>query len=565
MHDLLITHALLYDGSGAPPVTGALAVNAGRIAAVYPEGIIPDAARETVDAEGRALMPGIVDNHTHYDAQITWDPTLQPSSALGVTTVILGNCGFGIAPCRPRERDMTLRHLTQVEGMSLEALQHGVRWDFETFPEYLHSIEARGCLLNAAAYIGHSAVRTYVMGEDSSRRAARPDEIDRMSALVREALQSGAIGFATSTSPAHNGEGGAPMPSRLAAEEELRRLVLCLKEAGHGVFMLTKGGHTPLPFLRDMCDAAGRPFIVAALLHNRTNPHGVFRELDELQEARGRGVEMVGAVSCCPLTMDFTMSSAYPLEGLQAWRPALGLAAGPYRAMLARPAFRQAVRAELAQPAAFRLFNGEWDEVRVAAVKLPRNARFEEMTVAQMARQLGKDPLDSFLDLALEEDLETCFTATLLNSDEEAVGRMLRHPASLVSLSDAGAHLTFFNDAGFGLHLIGHWARDRAAFTVEEAVRKLTSQPARLFGLSDRGLLRPGCAADLLMFDPARIGRGGRRKVRDLPAGAARLHTDPVGLHGVWVNGQRIVDEDGLRDNAAGRPLPGRLLRGFRN
>jgi N-acyl-D-amino-acid deacylase len=564
MYDLVIRNALIHDGSGRPPRRGSLAVSAGTIAAVCAADEQPGPARETIDADGLAVMPGIIDNHTHYDAQITWDRTLESSAAQGVTTVLLGNCGFAIAPCRPQHRDYTMRTLTQVEGMALAALRAGIRWDFETFPQYLDMLERNGCALNVAVYVGHSAVRTFVMGEDSARRPAQPAEIERMAALVTEALQAGAVGFATSTSPAHNGEGGLPVPSRLADEAELRALLGCLGKAGRGTFMLTKGGQTRLDFLEELGGLSGRPVVVAALLHNRTNPHGVFGELDYLQSASARGRTMVGAVSCCPLTMEFTLAAPYPLEGLHGWQPALGLQGSEYRALLRDPGFRQALRRELSQPAAFRLFNGEWQEVRVLETKLARNAHLEQQSIAEIARPLARDPLDVFLDLALEEDLATVFAGTLLNSDEEAVGRLLRHPASLVSLSDAGAHLTFFNDAGFGLHLIGHWARDRAAMSIEEAIAKLTAQPARLFGLSGRGLLQPGYAADLVLFDVARIGRGSRRKTHDLPAGAARLHTEPVGIHGVWVNGTRIADERGLCDPVrSGTRLPGTLIRRF--
>jgi len=565
MLDLLISNTVLYDGSGRPPARGAVGVAGDRIVKIYGLADPTDPARDTLDADGLALMPGIIDNHTHYDAQITWDRTLEPSCGQGVTTVILGNCGFAIAPCRPADREFTMRTLTQVEGMSLAALREGIRWSFETFPQYLDLLEAQGAVPNLAVFIGHSSVRTYVMGADSVRRAAAAPEITRMAALVDEGLRAGAVGFATSTSPAHNGEGGLPVPSRLADETELRELVRCLGTAGRGVFMLTKGGQTRLEFLEELNRVAcRRPVIVAALLHNRTNPEGVFRELDALQQANARGGTMAGAVSCCPLTMDFTMASPYPLEGLQAWRPALGLDGAAYRATLADPAFRQGLRDELSRPAAFRLFNGEWGEVRVSAAGLPGNADLEQSSVAELAARSGKDPLDLFLDLALEEDLGTVFTATLLNSDEEAVARLLRHPASLVSLSDAGAHLTFFNDAGFGLHLIGHWARERGALSVAAAVRKLTAEPAALFGLADRGRLHPGFAADLVLFDPTRVGRGARQRVYDLPAGAGRLTTPAIGLHGVWVNGTRILDERGLVASVrAGGTRPGRLLRDF--
>jgi len=557
MHDLVIRNALLLDGRGSPPVHGDLAVKDGRIAAI---GRDPGAARETLDADGLALMPGIIDNHTHYDAQLTWDPAVAPSPALGVTTAVIGNCGFTIAPCRAGDRERIMRNLTQVEGMALDVLRAGIRWEFETIPEYFDMLERRGTALNVAGFVGHSSVRTYVMGEDAARRAATAAEIEAMRTIVLDGMRAGAIGFATSTSPAHNGEGGVPMPSRLADEKEMRTLVGCLKDAGRGVFMLTKGSQTSMPFLEQLAADSGRPVLVAALLHDSTNPRVVFDALEAISAARSRGRRMAGAVSCCPLTMDFTLRSPYLLEGLAAWKPAMALGGDAYRAKLAEPAFRAAVRAEVAAPATFRVFNGEWDKVHVVETARAEHAPHEHQSVAALAARAGTDPLSFMLDLALAEDLDTVFTALLLNSDEDAVGRMLRHPSSLVSLSDAGAHLTFFNDAGFGLHLLGHWVRERNALTLAEAARKLTGDVAALFGIQERGVLEPGYRADLLLFDPAQVNRGPKARVRDLPADGARLTTPAVGVHGVWVNGVRIADEHGMQ---LPDQLPGEFLRSF--
>ena len=556
--ELLIRGAQVCDGSGAGPLRLDVAVAAGRIVAVGPD--LPRDAAQVIDAGGLVLMPGIVDSHTHYDAQITWDPRLRPSPASGVTTAVIGNCGFTIAPCRPRDRDLTMRNLTQVEGMSLDVLRRGIRWGFETFAEYLGQLRAGGSAINVAAYVGHSSVRTYVMGADAATRAATAGEVAQMQALVRGAMQAGAVGFASSTSPAHNGEGGKPMPSRLADDVELAALVQAMGEGGHGVFMLTKGGHTSMDFLESLAAASGRPVMVAALLHNSTNGGAVFNDLDAIAAANARGHRLTGQVSCCPLTMDFTLASPYPVEGLQAWQPALGLAGEALRAVLADASFRTALRSELSRPASFRLFNGEWDKVHVVEVVREENRPLEQRTLADIAAAQGRDPLDVMLDLALSEDLRTVYTAQLLNSDEQAVGRMLNHPNSIVSLSDAGAHLTFFNDAGFGLHLLGHWSRELGVMPLGEAVRRLTSHPAQVLGLRGRGLIRAGCAADLLLFDPARVGRGAKRRVHDLPGGAPRLNTDALGVHGVWVNGSQVVDAQGALAEA---PLTGALLTEF--
>ncbi|HEY5636508.1 MAG TPA: amidohydrolase family protein [Burkholderiales bacterium] len=556
MNDLLIRNALLLDGRGGPPVTGDLAVRAGRIAAL---GADCGPARESLDAGGLALMPGIIDNHTHYDAQLTWDPTLSPSPELGVTTAIIGNCGFTIAPCRPADRERVMRNLTQVEGMSLDALRAGIRWDFESVPAYLDQLERSGSVPNIAGFVGHSSVRTFVMGAAATERAAIPEEVAAMQALVTEALAAGAIGFSTSTSPAHNGEGGVPMPSRLADDAELRALAGCLKGTG-GVFMLTKGGQTKIDFLESLAADTGRPVVIAALLHNSTNPGAVFKDLDAIAAANARGHRLVGAMSCCPLSFDFTLASPYPIEGMDAWKPALGKHGAAFRAVLADAGFRQAIRDELSRPAVFRIFNGEWDKVHVVECAKPENRKFEQQSIAQLAAASGRDPLDVWFDLALEEDLKTVFVALTMNSDEEAVARMLRHPASMVSLSDAGAHLTFFNDAGYGLHLLGHWVRERGVLSLAEAAQALCARPAQVFGIAGRGVLEAGAAADLLLFDPKTVGRGPKERRHDLPAGAPRLMTPALGVHGVWVNGVRVADEKG-RVEAAG--TPGRLLRRF--
>ena len=547
MHDLVIRDALLLDGTGSPPRRGALAVSQDRITAV---GEVEGKASETIDAGGLALMPGIIDNHTHYDAQLTWDRRLSPSPALGVTTAVIGNCGFTIAPCRPADRERVMRNLTQVEGMSLEALRAGIRWEFESVPQYLDMLERAGSAINVAAFVGHSSVRTYVMGDAATERAATDAEIAQMKTIVAQGLAAGAIGFATSTSPAHNGANGLPMPSRLAAEDELRALVGTLKEAGRGVFMLTKGGQTRMEFLESLAASSGRPVVVAALLHNSTNPDSVFHDLRAIAQANERQHPLVGAISCCPLSMDFTLHSPYTFEGMDAWKQALPLEGEAYRKKLADPAFRRAVREELARPAHFRLFNGEWDKVEVVE---SRRAELEGRSIAQLSA--GRDPLDTMLDLALAEGLDTVFKALLLNSDEQAVGRMLRDPHAMVSLSDAGAHLTFFNDAGYGLHLLGHWARELGVLKLEEAVWRLTGHPAKVFGIRERGVLRPGYHADLLLFDPATVNRTPNRRVFDLPAGQPRLMPGALGVRGVWVNGERI--------DQSLEKFPGRLLRQF--
>jgi N-acyl-D-aspartate/D-glutamate deacylase len=556
MHDLTIRNAWVFDGLGNPAVRGDVAVTGGRITAV---GSDLGPARDSVDAHGLALMPGIIDTHTHYDAQITWDPLANPSPRLGVTTLIMGNCGFTIAPCRPADRDLVMRNLTHVEGMSLAALREGIRWDFQSFPEYLDMLEQRGVGPNVACFVGHSSVRTYVLGEDAPKRAATPAEVRQMREIVLDGLRAGGCGFSTTSSIQHNGENGIPMPSRLADQAELQALCGSLREVGRGVLMITKGGGTPVPMLEELTALAGRPFVVAALLHSNMAPEATFEDLEQIGAATRRGNRMYGAVACTPLVFEFTMHEPYVFEGLASWKPAMTAHGDEAKRLYADPVFRDGVKQELSRPAR-RMFNGEWNKLFVTQAARPEHAAYEGKSLATIAAQGGKHPIDALLDIALSEDLDTTFTATLLNSDEDAVGRMIQDENSLLSLSDAGAHLTFLCDAGFGLHFLGHWVRERALMPIEQAVRRLTSHPAQVFGIRDRGRIAPGAWADLVLFDPATVGRGPARRVRDLPAGASRLDSPPTGLYGVWVNGSRIADENGF---VAGAQPQGRVLREF--
>lgn len=554
--DLVIRGADIYDGKGGAPYRGDVAVKDGRIAAV---GTVAEKGAEEIDATGLALMPGIIDSHTHFDAQITWDPGCTPSPELGVTSVLIGNCGFTIAPCREPDRDLIMKNLVQVEGMSLDVLRNGIKWNFETFPQYLDMLETQGSVMNVGAFLGHSSIRTYVMGPAATERAANDDEISEMADLVRAGMKAGAVGFATSTAPQHNGWGGIPMPSRLAEREELETLVTAMGEDGRGVFMLTKGNTTDVPYLETVAAKAGRPVMIAALLHNPTNPEGTFNDLAAVAAARANGHELWGQVSCCPLYMDFSLKSAYPMEGLNAWKPAMEATGEALKAVYDSPEFRQAVKDELAGPAGVRLFNGEWHKLEVTETAKPENKAYDQKKVQDLADAAGKHPLDWMLDLAISEDLETLFMAELLNTDEDAVGRMMADPNASVALSDAGAHLTFFCDAGFGLHLMGHWSRELGKLTLEQATHELTAKPAAIYRIPERGEIKEGYHADLLLFDPATVGRGPKRRVFDLPGGAPRLTTDAVGVHGVWVNGTQVADAKG----ATQAGLPGKLLRSF--
>jgi len=556
MHDLIIENATIYDGLGSAPRRGSVAVANGRIAEV---GKVEGDARERVNADGLALMPGIIDTHTHYDAQITWDPFANPSPALGVTTVVMGNCGFTIAPCRPPDRDLTMRNLTHVEGMSLEALRAGIDWGFESFPDYVGMLEKNGVGPNVACFVGHSGVRTFVLRGEAAKRAATPDEIAQMRRLVIEAMEAGACGFSTTRSYQHNGEAGIPMPSRLADEQEFLTLSGALREGGKGLLMMTKASDTPVPWIESLAAAADRPYLIAALLHSNLTPEATFEDLEHISRARSRGRRMYGAVSACPLNFEFTLHEPYVFEGLAAWQPLMKMDEREVKKTLVDPAFRRRMKDELAKRAR-RMFTGEWEKAFVAQVADPAHAACEGQSIGALAKKQGAHPIDFMLDLALSEDLDTLFTATLLNSDEDAVGRMLKDPNAIVSLSDAGAHLTFLCDAGFGLHLLGHWVRERKLMPLEIAVKKLTSEPAQLFGIRGRAAVAAGNWADLLLFDPRTVGRAPSRRVYDLPAGGSRIHTPGIGVHGVWVNGKLVADSNGILKDA---PKAGKVLREF--
>ena len=559
MHDLVVDNARVIDGLGGPSRHGGVAVKDGKIVAVGGElGL----ARERVDAEGLVLAPGIVDIHTHYDAQLTWDPFATPSTALGVTTVVIGNCGFTIAPCRPADRDLTLRNLTHVEGMSLDALRAGVNWDFETYPEFLDAMERRGVVPNVGSFLGHSSVRTYVLGADATKRVATDGEIAEMRRLVLEAMRAGAIGFATSTLEQHNGENGIPMPSRLGDEREMLALTGALGEAERGVFMLTKGMTSTVPWLETIAARSGRPVMIAAMFVDPGDPTRVFKELGEIEAARARGRELWAQVGCFALGMEFTLRHPYPLEAFLAWRPAIEARhEADYARVLADPSFRAKLKAEAALPGVPNRFsNKTWPHLTIMTVTKPEHRHLEGRTIGDLARESGRDPFDVFLDFGLDGELDAMFDCRLFNTDEDEVKKLLRHPHAAVALSDAGAHLSFLCDAGFGLHLFGHWARERGDLTLEEAVKRVTSDVADAYRIRDRGRLAPGAWADLLLFDPTTVARGPKRRVHDLPTGADRLDTPAIGVQGVWVNGIRTVNETGLI-RECGRP--GRVLRDF--
>jgi len=545
MHDLLIRGARVIDGTGAPAITTDVALRDGRVAAI---GRALGQARQVVDADGLVLMPGIVDVHTHYDAQITWDRTLSPSPALGVTTAVMGNCGFGIAPCPQPQRETVLKNLSVVEGMDLDALLTGTQWGFESFPEYLDQLRRIKPYANVATLAGHSTIRTAVMGDEASTRAeATADELRKMQAMVREAMEVGAIGLASSFSPNHAGFAGRPMPSTIAPDAELRALAQPLGEAGRGIFVMATGARATTEFMESLAAETNRPaFMVTVLtMYNDAAPGVALEYYERCAQARARGHEVYIHTSCQPLSFDFTLENPYLLYSHDAF--ARVKAAGPEElpSIYADPAFRRRFRENLAHPGQGILFYGDWSKIEV-----------DERPVTQLARAAGRDPLDWFFDLPLDTPL----IAKLFQNNDAGVAPLLKHDSGVVALSDAGAHLIFMCDAGFGLHFLRHWVRETGTFTLEEGVRRLTSDPAAKYRIPDRGTIAPGAWADLLLFDPSTVGMSALERRKDLPGGGARMIRHPEGVHGVWVNGVQIHDG---RDYLPLDGGPGQVLTRF--
>ena len=560
MHDLLIRGAQVYDGLGNPPRQVDVAVDAGRISVV---GKVKLAARATVDASGLSLMPGIVDLHTHYDAQVTWDRTMSPSPALGVTTAVIGNCGFGVAPCPANMRETMMKNLSVVEGMDLNALLSGVRWDFETFPQYMDQLRRTGPYLNTAVFAGHSVLRTAVMGEAGSERAQPTDaELSEMRRLLREAMDAGAIGFASSFSPNHSGYGGRPMPSTIATEAELRALTGVLGEVGRGVFMSATGSRLTPVIMEAIAVETRRPTYISTVLtmYNEAEPARGLAYYEACAQALDRGNEVYILTSCQPLSFDFNLTDPYLLLSHSAFDAIKGVQPAALPAIYADAAFRAKFREDLRNPKPGVLFLGNWERIEVNVAALPEHASFEGMTVAAIASQRGVDPVDAFFDLALKEGLKTSFVGKLFQNVDAGVAPLIKHRASVITLSDAGAHLVYMCDAGFGLHFLAHWVRETGEFTLQEGIRRLTSDAAHRFRIPERGRLVEGAPADLLLFDPAAVGISRPKSLQDLPGGGSRMVRDGHGVHGVWVNGVKVHDGRAYAELERG---PGQVLSEF--
>ena len=561
-HDLVIRNGLIVDGTGAPARRGDVAVQGDRLAAV---GVVAGRAKREMEADGLVIAPGFIDPHTHYDAQLTWDPFASCSSWHGVTTVVMGNCGFTLAPCREADRLTLMRMLTYVEGMPLEALTRGVRWGWETFGQYLEGVDRLGPWTNVGCFIGHSAIRQYVMGDAAWEREASADEVARMGELVTEAMALGAVGLSSTTNKNHVGDRGRPVPSRLAHEDELTSLVRTMGASGRGILELTIGGTRPdrvaeVDRFAELARAANRPVTLVSLRHNPSHPEEHRAILARIEALGREGVEIYPQVTTSPLTATFDLASAFVFFRFPVWQRVLDAPVGQWRDLFRDAGFRAEFRDSVGRTP---LFRGDTAPLRVQQVGAERFKALVGLPVGEVAARRGQDVIDAFFDLALEDDLQTQFTVAIMNTDAASVAEIFTHPRSLIGLSDAGAHLTLFCEAGQTSRLLGHWVRDRQALSLEEGVRRVTSMPADLFGLRDRGRLAPGLAADVTVFDPRTIADHEPELVHDLPGGGPRLVQRASGIAWSFVNGRPVIQEGRMPDrpDPSGGRGPGRVLR----
>ena len=550
---IVIRGGTVVDGTGARGRRADVAVSDGRIVAVD-EGL---RGEQELDASGQVVAPGFIDIHTHYDAQVFWDPWLTPSAHHGVTTVVAGNCGFSIAPVRRADVPLLARTLQHVEDMSFDTLSVGVDWDsFETFPQYLDAVARRGVSLNYACYVGHTAVRIYVMGDDAYERPASDDELARMQQVVAEAMAGGAIGFATSASPTHNGDKGRPVPSRVADLEELRALLAPLRDAGRGVVALLPGGVLSNSDVFDLQRGIGRPITWTALLTVKNFPYHE-KVVAEHDAAWADGVEVWPQVSCRPLVFQMNLAEPFTLNTRPSFAALMDLPRDERLAAYRDPAWRASAWEELSGGRGGFPFN--WPAVSVA--ESPNHPELVDRPVLELAEERGCTPLDVLLDISLEDDLKTRFWSVVANDDKEGIAWLLPRDNVLLGLADSGAHVSQLCDACFATDLLGNWVRERGVMPLERAVHKLTAEPAGVYGFTDRGTLAPGMAADVCVFDPDTVAPGPLRRLRDFPADGERLTADsPVGMTHVLVNGVPIrVDGAPAVDGLDAHP--GQVLR----
>jgi N-acyl-D-amino-acid deacylase len=553
-YDLLIRNGTVVDGTGRPGRRADVAVQDGKIAEI---GRISDGAKRVIDASDLAVTPGFVDPHTHYDAQICWDPEISPSSWHGVTSVIMGNCGVGIAPCQRATREVAMRDLVNVEAIPYEVLDRGITWEWESFPQYLDF--ARRCrpALNLGFLAPLTPFRHYVMGEASMARAATAEETLRIKALLKEAVGAGALGFSTTALTQHIGHQGRPLACRNASRDEMKAYCNALRELGTGtieialtarVSVVSDADYALLDF---MLVESARPVTFLALLERDDLP-------DACATSRRRIEPLIalGAVpQTCPrpLTREVSLKMPFSFASFDSWAPVFNKPVAAQMEFYRSPGFRDAFRAELKEP---RVFSGNWRLISVNQAASPHLKPLEGRSIAELAAERGKDGVDTFLDIALEDELETEFTLLFLNVADDRVATLLKDPKTLLALGDGGAHVNLMCDAGYCTYLLGKWVRGKELMSLEHAVHRLTAQPADLFGIRDRGRLAPGLAADIAIFDSATVGSPERPVRRqDLPGGGKRFVMPSSGIHWTIVNGQVTYEAGAMTGARAGQLL----------
>jgi len=553
MYDIVIKNGTIVDGTGAPRYRADVAVSGGKITEI---GKVTDGAKKIIDAGDLIVAPGFVDPHTHYDAQICWDPLISCSSWHGVTTVIMGNCGVGLAPCQPRAREIAAWDLVNVESIPIDVLAKGVTWEWESFPQYMNAAQQRGTGINLGFLAALTPFRHFVMGEESMERVATAEEIRQIQALLREAITAGAMGFTTTTVAQHIGYKGRPLACRLASRDELKAYANVLKELNRGVIEVALGDPAEpnkYELLDFLLTESGRPVTWLAVLSRDDQPEAAMNTLrvaEPLIKRKG-----IPQASCRPLVGQVDLRNPFIFAAMRSWKPAFNQPVEVQKEVYRSAEFRAAFRADLARPRL--VFSGRWETIEVHEVSNPALKSLEKKTVAEIARERGRDGVDTFLDLALEDELKTQYIIPLFNSNEEGVRELITDPRTMIGLSDGGAHVDMLCDAGYCTYLIGTWVRDKEAMSLEYAIKRLTSEPADFFGLRDRGRLAAGMAADIILFDYRTIGSGKRPEMRyDLPGGGRRLVMPAHGIHSTIVNGA-VLYEDGKHTGT----LPGQVLR----
>jgi N-acyl-D-amino-acid deacylase len=557
-YDLLIKNGRVIDGSGRPAYHGDVGVAKGKIVEL---GRLSGSARQTIEADGRVVSPGFVDNHCHYDAQVVWDPLCTYSCHHGSTTVIIGNCSLALAPVKPEAREKLAGMLSYVEAIPMDVLQAGVPWNWETFPQYMSAIGQR-LGVNVGTLVGHSAVRLYAMGEECSDRDATPDELETMRRLVRESLEAGALGLSITRNMNHFDVAGKRIPAACAPESELFALADVLREVGTGVMQCGGGTNPELKdkLLSRISEACGRPIMYNTLLEQARQPGRWKTHLAHVEETVKQGIRAIPLCNPGSVVNRFTMKNCQVFRSMPTWLPILqGPDADKLRAY-ADPAIRAKLRAEVDAPLGpDSTFSKRWDLMFVEEPKLAKNRGLAGKHIAEIAKAKGQHPLDAFLDLAVEENLDTVYSLGEINMDTEAVAQILGSPYAVVGLTDGGAHVQFHSNVSNPTRLLGYWVREKQIMSLEHAVRRLTYDSASAFGIYDRGLVQPGMAADLVVFDPDTVAPVKEDVVHDFPANGWRMRELAEGIHYTVVNGDVLL-EKGQHTGS----YPGRVIRNAR-